>query len=76
MIVMYCYVMYVLGLTTQKSVCDTTANYVELQNSLGMLQNVHSWKAQNWNIFWECYPRTARPPLGYTYRTYAHHHFG
>ena len=42
MIVMYCYVMYVLGLTTLKSVSDTTADYIELQNSLRMLQNIHS----------------------------------
>ena len=64
-------VMYVLGLTTQKSVCDTTADYVGFQKSLRMLQNVHSWKAQNWNIFWECCPQMARPPLGYSCRTYA-----
>jgi len=32
--------MYVQGLTAQKSVCDTTADYVELQNSLRMLQNI------------------------------------
>ena len=54
-------VMYVLGLTTQKSVCNTTADYVGLQNISKHAPLVGS-KLEH---FLGMCPLTARPPLGY-----------
>ena len=63
--------MCVLGLTTQKSVCDTTADYVELKQS----QNASKCTLLEGSKL-EHFLGMLPPDGGYTYKTYAHHHFG